>query len=169
MQPDLHLVQAWESMRRHWIINPTGKGMPSTPIYSFLRVILPPIIRTFLRLKIRGSHNIPRKGATILAANHLSHVDPLLVILSSRRTTHYLAKDGHFDNPLLRTVMHSTGQIETQREVGANDALGRRGAVRCLDRVMHPSGAHSRQTRCSLGSTRARASRRNAFWGLRIG
>jgi hypothetical protein len=30
---------------------------------------------------------------------------------------------------------------------------------------MHPSGAHSRPTRCSLGSTRARASRQNAFWG----
>ena len=30
---------------------------------------------------------------------------------------------------------------------------------------MHPSGAHSRRTRCSLGSTRPRASRRNAFGG----
>ena len=39
--------------------------------------------------------------------------------------------------------------------------------VRCLDPItcMHPSGAHSRRTRCSLGSTRARASRRNAFGG----
>ena len=31
---------------------------------------------------------------------------------------------------------------------------------------MHPSGAHSRRTRCSLGSTRPRASHRNAFGGL---
>jgi hypothetical protein len=43
--------------------------------------------------------------------------------------------------------------------------VGRRGAVRCLDCIMRPSGAHSRRTRCSLGSTRARASRRNAFGG----
>jgi hypothetical protein len=41
--------------------------------------------------------------------------------------------------------------------------VGRRGAVRCLDRIMHPSGAHSRRTRDSLGSTQAKASRRNAF------
>ena len=43
--------------------------------------------------------------------------------------------------------------------------VGRRGAFRCLDRIMHPSGAPLRRTRCSLGSTRPRASRRNAFGG----
>ena len=123
MQPDTHLVQAWESLRQHWIIHPSGKGIPKTPIYSFLRLVLPPLIRPLLRLRIRGSHHIPRKGATILAANHLSHVDPLLVIVGSRRTTHYLAKDGHFNNPMLRTVMQSTGQIETLREEGGSGAL----------------------------------------------
>jgi len=148
MQPDIHLVQAWESMRQHWIINPTGEGIPSTPIYSLLRLVIPPIVRPFLRLKIRGSHNIPRKGATILAANHLSHVDPILVIASSRRTTHYLAKDGHFDNPLLRTVMHSTGQIETQREAGANDALASAADILVAERALgiFPEGTRSKRT-----------------------
>ena len=142
MQPDTHLIQAWESLRQHWIINPTGNGITATPIYSLLRLIILPIVRPLLRLSIRGSHNIPRRGATILAANHLSHIDPILVIASSRRTTHYLAKDEHFKNPILRTVMHYTGQIETQREAGGNEALASAadtvGASRALGVFPHP-------------------------------
>ena len=148
MQPDTHLIQAWESLRPHWIINPTGNGIPATPTYSILRLIIPPILRPLLRLNIRGSHNIPRRGATILAANHLSHIDPILVIASSRRTTHYLAKDGHFNNPLLRTVMHSTGQIETQREAGANDALASAADILVANRALgiFPEGTRSKRS-----------------------
>jgi 1-acyl-sn-glycerol-3-phosphate acyltransferase len=148
MQPDTHLIQAWESLRRHWIINPTGNGIPATPIYSILRLIIPPLVRPLLRLSIRGSHNIPRKGATILAANHLSHIDPIMVIASSRRTTHYLAKDGHFENPVLRTVMQSTGQIETQREAGASAALASAADILVANRALgiFPEGTRSKRT-----------------------
>lgn len=148
MQPDTHLVQAWESLRQHWIIHPSGKGIPKTPIYSFLRLVLPPLIRPLLRLRIRGSHHIPRKGATILAANHLSHVDPLLVIVGSRRTTHYLAKDGHFNNPMLRTVMQSTGQIETLREEGGSGALSSAADILVANRALgiFPEGTRSKRS-----------------------
>lgn len=148
MQPDTHLIQAWESLRRHWIINPTGNGIPATPIYSLLRLIIPPLVRPLLRLSIRGSHNIPRRGATILAANHLSHIDPVMVIASSRRTTHYLAKDEHFENPVLRTVMQSTGQIETQREAGASDALASAADILVANRALgiFPEGTRSKRT-----------------------
>ena len=70
-----------------------------------------------------NSPTVYSNGATILAANHLSHADPIAVIAAARRTTHYLAKDGHFSNPMTRFVMHATGQIETHREAGGSDAL----------------------------------------------
>ena len=117
------LKQAWEAVRPHWEIKPHPSPLPSTPVYSALRMFLSPALRPLLRWKITGSHRIPRRGATILAANHLSHVDPIAVIAAARRTTHYLAKDGHFANPWTRFVMRATGQIETQREQGGNEAL----------------------------------------------
>ena len=41
----------------------------------------------------------------ILAANHLSHVDPVAVIAAARRTTYYLAKEGHFEKRFTRLVI----------------------------------------------------------------
>ncbi|GIR76115.1 MAG: hypothetical protein CM15mP78_08140 [Candidatus Poseidoniales archaeon] len=110
------LEAAWSALREHWAIEPSPQPLPKTPVYSALRMFLSPALRPLLRWRIHGADRIPRTGATILAANHLSHVDPIAVIAAARRTTHYLAKDGHFSNPMTRFVMHATGQIETHRE-----------------------------------------------------
>ena len=112
------LEDAWRLLEPHWKIEPRNGGISYTPGYSIIRFIFSPIIRALARIKATGSEHIPGGGATILAANHLSHVDPILVIASSRRKVHYLAKDAHFKNFLLRAFMNLTGQIETHREEG---------------------------------------------------
>jgi len=117
------LVEAWQSLQEHWLIPTTGQNLPRTPSYGFLRMFLSPFLRPLLNAKMHGLHNIPRNGAVILAANHLSHVDPIFVIASARRTTHYLAKDGHFKNGVMRFAMRATGQIETKRDKGGEGAL----------------------------------------------
>jgi len=123
MTESLSIEEAWNELKQHWHIPTTGEPLPKTPSYSFLRMFLSPLLRPSLNAKLYGLHNIPRKGAVILAANHLSHVDPIFVIASARRTTHYLAKDGHFKNAVLRTAMRATGQIETKRDKGGEGAL----------------------------------------------
>ena len=147
MSGEDELRQAWLGLEQHWRINPSGKGIPATPLYSGLRLFLSPFLRPILRFKIRGSHNVPRKGACILAANHLSHIDPIMVIAQARRTTHYLAKDGHFKNPLLRTFMHATGQIETHREAGGSEALASAADVLEANRALgiFPEGTRSKR------------------------
>jgi 1-acyl-sn-glycerol-3-phosphate acyltransferase len=142
------LADAWEALRPHWNIAPNQEPLPATPVYGALRMFLSPLLRPLLRWKIVGAHRIPRKGATILAANHLSHVDPIVVIAAARRTTHYLAKDGHFSNPMTRFVMRSTGQIETQREQGGNEALASAATVLSQNRALgiFPEGTRSKRT-----------------------
>jgi 1-acyl-sn-glycerol-3-phosphate acyltransferase len=117
------LAEAWQSLEEHWLIPTTGQTLPRTPSYGFLRMFVSPFLRPLLNAKLNGLHHIPRKGAVILAANHLSHVDPIFVIASARRTTHYLAKDGHFKNSVMRFAMRATGQIETKRDKGGEGAL----------------------------------------------
>ena len=117
------VVDACQSFEQHWRLPTTNQELPRTPSYGFLRLFLSPFLRPMLNAKMNGLHNIPRKGPVILAANHLSHVDPIFVIASARRTTHYLAKDGHFKNKLLAAAMRATGQIETKRDKGGEDAL----------------------------------------------
>lgn len=131
------LEEAWNLLQPHWSIKASSQPLPRMPFYAGLRLLLSPLLRPALRWRIRGAEHIPRRGATILAANHLSHVDPIAVIAAARRTTHYLAKDGHFSNPLTRFVMRATGQIETHREAGASDALA--------------SAANILQNECALG------------------
>ena len=101
----------------------SGVALPKSPLYSFFLSVLPILARTLFRIRYRGIHRVPKTGAVILAANHTSHIDPFTVICGVRRRTHYLAKDGHFDKWFTAIVMNTTGQIRTNRESGAADAL----------------------------------------------
>ena len=123
------LKAAWEALRTFWYIPPQQNPLPKTPTYSILRMFLSPILRGGLRWQLTGMNHIPRKGPTILAANHLSHIDPVIVIAAARRTTYYLAKEGHFTNPFTRIIMKSTGQIRTERAEGGLDALASASSV----------------------------------------
>ena len=142
------LEDAWRILEHHWKIQPRSGGISYTPGYSILRFIFSPIIRGIARIKATGSEHIPGRGATILAANHLSHVDPILVIASSRRKVHYLAKDAHFKNFFLRLFMNSTGQIETHREEGGEDALASAADVLAANSALgiFPEGTRSKRT-----------------------
>ena len=140
--------EGWSLLVNHWQIPPASASVPSTPTYSILRMFLSPLLRPLLRWRIRGAGNIPRTGATILAANHLSHVDPIAVIAAARRTTYYLAKDGHFSKPMMRFLMKATGQIETQREKGGNEALASAATVLSSGKALgiFPEGTRSKRT-----------------------
>jgi 1-acyl-sn-glycerol-3-phosphate acyltransferase len=71
----------------------------------------------------RGAENIPREGAVILAANHLSEFDPLVIahyVYEAGRWPQYLAKASLFRIPLLGSFLRWVGQIPVYR--GTADA-----------------------------------------------
>jgi len=142
------LEVAWNSLKQYWHIEPRKGKISPTPGYSMIRYIFSPLFRCLLRIKTTGEERIPRVGATILASNHLSHVDPVLVIASSRRKAHYLAKDGHFKNFFLRGFMNLTGQIETHREEGGEHALSSAADVLASNSALgiFPEGTRSKRT-----------------------
>ena len=78
-------------------VEPANRPLPSTPLYSGLLNFAVPFINIITRLKISGMEHIPRTGPLIVAANHLSHLDPVLAIFSSRRKLFYLAKNEHLE------------------------------------------------------------------------
>ena len=142
------IEDAWQLLESHWKIKPRNGKISYTPGYSIIRFIFSPIIRSWARIRATGSEHIPGNGATIFAANHLSHVDPILVIASSRRKVHYLAKDGHFRNFFLRLIMNLTGQIETHREAGGDEALSCAADVLSNNSALgiFPEGTRSKKT-----------------------
>jgi 1-acyl-sn-glycerol-3-phosphate acyltransferase len=129
------------------MIQGTDIPLPKVPTYSFLMSILPVFLRFITRVRYRGIHRIPRSGPAIIAANHLSHADPFIVIAGCRRRLHYLAKDSHFKHFHSAFVMRATGQIRTHRESGARDAIARGSDILEGGRVMgiFPEGTRSRR------------------------
>lgn len=68
-----------------------------------------------------GGDYVPRKGGFVVAANHISHIDPIAVshfLLNCGRTPHFLAKSSLFEGPLLGTWLRLLGQVPVYRDTG---------------------------------------------------
>ena len=94
------------------------------------RLTLGPVARGVFRAKIVGRRNVPKKGPVLLASNHLSFIDSVVITLFAPRPVSFLAKDSYFTGKgfkgfLSRTFFTSIGAIPVKRGAGqaAQDAL----------------------------------------------
>ncbi len=62
-------------------------------LYNFLKVIYTVLLKILYRPKVIGKENIPKDGALILAGNHRRAFDPVMVMMSTKRYVHYMAKE----------------------------------------------------------------------------
>ncbi|MEV4611140.1 lysophospholipid acyltransferase family protein [Kitasatospora sp. NPDC049258] len=60
------------------------------------KLVLKPLARTVYRPVIEGLENVPRKGGVILASNHLSFIDSVVIPLTAPRQVFFLAKAEYF-------------------------------------------------------------------------
>lgn len=75
--------------------------------YGFLKVIFYTFFKVFYRLEVIGSENVPKEGGVIVAANHVSYLDPPLIGVALKRQATYMAKEGLFKIPLLGAFIRS--------------------------------------------------------------
>jgi 1-acyl-sn-glycerol-3-phosphate acyltransferase len=92
-------------------------------IYSFTSASLLVFFKLFFKLKIKGRDSIPAKGPFLLAVNHVSNLDPLVVGGSCRRPLHYLAKKELFINPLMDIWMRMHNCTPLNRQGSGAGAL----------------------------------------------
>jgi len=91
--------------------------MKETPLwYSLLRGLAIIIFKVFFAVKIRGKENVPLKGGTILASNHLSYFDPIVLGLLTPRKINFMAKEELFENFLFRLSITKLGAFPVKRE-----------------------------------------------------
>ena len=89
-------------------------------LYRTLELTLAPALRAIYKPTITGALNVPRTGAVILAANHLSFADEFFTPIGARRQVHYFAKAEYFNSPGLRGRMmaaffYGMGQVPVER------------------------------------------------------
>ncbi len=68
------------------------------------------------RLEVQGRENIPKGSDFIIAANHLSTLDPPLVCAVVNRGVAYMAKKELFENPFMRWWLNWLGAFAVDRE-----------------------------------------------------
>lgn len=83
-------------------------------------VLIGPPLALFTGLTVEGRGNVPPTGALIVASNHLSFIDSIVIPLASGRQVHFLGKSEYFEGTGLRGAavrwFHSTaGTIPVDR------------------------------------------------------
>ena len=67
----------------------------------FLRFVAFVMARVLYRFHVKGDEHIPTQGAAILVCNHVSFIDPLLMMAASPRPIHFIMDHEIFKIPML--------------------------------------------------------------------
>jgi 1-acyl-sn-glycerol-3-phosphate acyltransferase len=84
--------------------------------------IVVPAVGWFAKIEITGGENLPREGAYVLAPNHYSEFDPLIVAVATwrlGRAPRFMAKESLFRVPVLGGLLRATGMIPVARAATA--------------------------------------------------
>jgi 1-acyl-sn-glycerol-3-phosphate acyltransferase len=111
----------------------TGARTPRAWFYRSVRFLSLPAFAVWFRVRSEGLEHVPPAGPLILAANHVSYLDPAVVGSTFPRVIRFLiARDVH-DHPILRWFYRSMLSIPVDRTGGtARQAL--KEALRALAR-----------------------------------
>lgn len=78
-------------------------------VHNFIYRIVAFAIRLILRMNggitIKGKENVPKNGGAIVAANHISYLDPPLIGSVLPRNATFMARKGLFQIPVLRWMI----------------------------------------------------------------
>ncbi len=90
--------------------------------YGIIRIFLKINVYLFLHPKVKGREHISKEGSIVLAGNHTSWLDPLLLIAVVPRKVHFLAKIELF-NGIEGFVVRQMGCIPVNRKIHDKDSL----------------------------------------------
>jgi putative phosphoserine phosphatase/1-acylglycerol-3-phosphate O-acyltransferase len=128
-----------------------GRDEPRTAPepYDLIRPFAHPLLSP-IRIEVEGVERIPSEGPCIVAANHRSYLDPVvLATIAARRgrKLRYLGKKEVFDAPVIGQLARALNQIRVERGTGnaaplrqAEDALARGEAIGIFPQGTIPRG-----------------------------
>lgn len=92
--------------------------------YIIVRPIVKALFLTLYTPKIRGKENIPKSGRIILAGNHTNNFDCLMLLSSTKRSIHFLAKIELFKG-FKKIIFSNLGLIPVDRSKKDPNSLKR--------------------------------------------
>ena len=91
-------------------------------LYRIVRPIIKILFNFIFKPTYIGLENIPKEGKCILVGNHTSNLDCLLLISSTKRTIHFLAKDSLIKG-FKKIIFQNMGIIPVNRKIHDKNAL----------------------------------------------
>lgn len=127
------------------------KSRPS--VFWPLAAIVVPLASLLFKVEIRDARKLPREGAYVLAPNHVSEIDPIVVALAvwrMGRAPRFMAKESLFRVPVLGWVLRATGMVPVSRSTSAAAARATLEASETLVRhgrgvIVYPEGSLTRE------------------------
>ncbi|GAA1722468.1 lysophospholipid acyltransferase family protein [Isoptericola hypogeus] len=130
--------------------------------YRLLRLVLSLLVYVLLRPQVTGLHNVPRRGPVILASNHLSFIDSIIIPLVVPRHVTFLAKSEYWTGRgikgrVYRWFFTTMGNIPVDREDPRAGQRSLDDALQVLQRGgafgIYPEGTRSRDGKLHPGRT----------------
>lgn len=125
-----------------------------------LRVVVRPLFRVLFSVEHQGREKVPAEGAVIIAGNHPSYLDPVLVWMGVERRMRFMAWDALFRAPLLGWIIRAVGAFPVDIRKGHGEAAFRE-ALRVLREGevlgIFPEGQRSEQA--AMGELRTGVAR----------
>lgn len=131
-------------------------------LFRLVQRVLPPLGRGVLRPKVDGLHHVPSTGPVIVASNHLSFADSMVIPFVVPRKVVFLAKSDYFagtglKGALIRAWFEGLGMLPIDREDTAAAIASLDTALEVLGRGeafgIYPEGTRSRDGRLYRGRT----------------
>jgi 1-acyl-sn-glycerol-3-phosphate acyltransferase len=131
-------------------------------MYSVLHTVVPPLAKVIWRPTVTGLANVPQTGAVILASNHLSFADSLVIPIVAPRKVHFLAKSDYFrgggvKGTLQKAWFEGMGMLPVDRDDSKAALASLDTALQVLGRGdafgIYPEGTRSRDGRLYRGRT----------------
>lgn len=92
-------------------------------LYAFLKKILKNVFWGLFRLEVEGEENIPNDNALLVASNHISNWDPIILAVASDRQIRFMAKVSLFKIPILCLLIKALGAFPVHRGEADPSAL----------------------------------------------
>ncbi|MEC9052060.1 MAG: lysophospholipid acyltransferase family protein, partial [Actinomycetota bacterium] len=131
-------------------------------LYRTLHAVVPPVAKAIWRPRVEGLEHVPATGGVLLASNHLSFVDSVVIPVVVPRKVVFLAKSDYFTGAgvkgaLSRAWFEGLGMLPVDRD-DPRAALGSLDtALEVLARGeafgLYPEGTRSRDGRLYRGRT----------------
>ncbi len=122
---------------------------------AFVRYTVMGIYKLFYNFKIEGWENVPEKEGVIIASNHRSYADPVILTMPMKRPVTYMAKEELFHNKIFGAFIRFLGAFPVKR--GAGDMQVIDDCVDILESgrnvVIFPEGTRSKENKVGRGKT----------------